>query len=160
MYLTANEGEAAAQLQQEVLDVIYQRLLDLALASRVGGAEEVEEVGVLEDLSGQVRLGGRQGIAEVGDGLALALVGVGVDLYGQDVARPAVLHHLADVPLPHGRVGYAIQQHAVVEPGDLCSEKPCMSENASRRSVASRSITRAPQPSRSCRSRIVRPMSQ
>ena len=36
----------------------HQRLLEFALAARVGGAEEVEEVRILEDLGGQVRLGG------------------------------------------------------------------------------------------------------
>lgn|GEM_PF-5767409 len=59
--LAADKGEAAAQLQQEALDVIHQRLLDLALAARVGGAEKVEQVRVLEDVRGHVGVGGRQG---------------------------------------------------------------------------------------------------
>ena len=42
----------------------------------------------------------------------------------------------------------------------LRGERPRMSGKAIRRSVDSRSITFAPQPSRCCRSRITRPMSQ
>ncbi len=61
MDLSADEGEARAEFQQEALDVVDQGLLDLPLAARVGGAEEVEQVGVLEDLGGHVRFGGRQG---------------------------------------------------------------------------------------------------
>jgi hypothetical protein len=83
--------------QQESLDLIDERLFDLALAARVGGAQEVEQVRIFEDLGGEVGLAG---------------------------------------------------------------EKPFMSGNASRRSAARRSITFAPHPTLSCRSRIVRPMSQ
>jgi hypothetical protein len=49
-YLLANKGESGAQFKQESLDVIHQGLLDLPLTARVGGAEEIEEVGILENL--------------------------------------------------------------------------------------------------------------
>jgi len=51
MDLPPDEGEACAQLQEELLDVIDEGLLHLGLAPGIGGAEEVEEVGVFEELS-------------------------------------------------------------------------------------------------------------
>src|SRR5690606_11005954 len=91
VHLPAHEGEAAAEFEQEALDVVDQGLLDLALAARVGGAEEVEQVRILEDLRGHVRVGRGQGVLEVVERLALALVGAAVDLELQDAAAPAVL---------------------------------------------------------------------
>jgi hypothetical protein len=67
VHLAPDEREPHAHLQQESLDVIDQRLLHLALAARIGRAEEVEHVRILEHLGGQVRLGRRQRRAEVGE---------------------------------------------------------------------------------------------
>src|SRR5689334_11047555 len=60
MDLPADEREAAAELEQEALNLIDQGLLDLTLPPRIGGAEEVEEVRVLEDLLGHVGIVRRQ----------------------------------------------------------------------------------------------------
>jgi len=119
-HLPAHEGEPGAELQKKALDVVHERLLDCALPSRVGGAEEVKEVRVLEDLGGEVRLGGRQRVPEVGDGLALARVGTTVDLEHQDAVRPTVLHRLPSVPEPFGGVVELLQERDVVIPWDLC----------------------------------------
>jgi hypothetical protein len=71
---------SGAQLDREALDVIDQRLLNLALATGIGGAEEIEEVGVLEDLSSHTGLFGRQRCLEIRESLTLAFVGTPLDL--------------------------------------------------------------------------------
>ena len=59
-HLPADEGESGPHLQQEALDVVYETLLKLPFRARLGGAEEVEQVRVLERLRGQIGVGRRQ----------------------------------------------------------------------------------------------------
>src|SRR3990172_5852827 len=61
-------------------------------------------IGVLEDLHRHVGVGRRQRGREIGLRLAVPAVGLGIHLEREDVARPAVLHHLTDVPIPRRRV--------------------------------------------------------
>ena len=49
----ADEGESGPHLQQEALDVVHETLLELPFRARLGGAEEVEQVRVLERLRGR-----------------------------------------------------------------------------------------------------------
>ena len=53
-HLSADEGESGPHLQQEALDVVHETLLQLPFRARLGGAEEVEQVRVLECLRGQI----------------------------------------------------------------------------------------------------------
>ena len=48
--LAADEGEAAAQLEQQIAEVEQQAAFELALLIVVGQGEEVEVVGVAQDL--------------------------------------------------------------------------------------------------------------
>ena len=79
-HLPADEGESGPHLQQEALDVIHETLLELPFRARLGGAEEVEQVRGLERLRGQIGVGRRQRLREVGDGAALTLVQARADL--------------------------------------------------------------------------------
>jgi hypothetical protein len=92
-------------------------MLDLALAPRVGGAEEVEEVRILEHLRGHVRIRRRQRGLEVSEGLAVALVGAAVDLQAQNRLRPPVPQRLLGVPPPRLLVVEAFEQGDVLAPG-------------------------------------------
>ena len=76
----ADEGESGPHLQQEALDVVDETLLQLPFRARLGGAEEVEQVRVLECLRGQIGIGGRQRPGEVGGRLSLPLVQAALDL--------------------------------------------------------------------------------
>jgi len=84
------ETLAGAEFQEEFLDVIDERLLDLGLASGIGGAEEVEGVGVFEKLGGHVRIRRGYGESEV----ILGLAGAEADQDGSGFrgSRGSILH--------------------------------------------------------------------
>lgn len=46
----------------------------------------------------------------------------GIDLEGDDTARPAILHCLLDVPAPRFGVTDLVEKHAVMGPWHLCSK--------------------------------------
>ena len=69
--LAAEKREADSKLQQELLQVGEQGALDVALLGGGREREEVEVVGVLKDLLGEVGLRRGQGTLEVGNRLAL-----------------------------------------------------------------------------------------
>ncbi|HEY5784167.1 MAG TPA: hypothetical protein VIT65_05275 [Microlunatus sp.] len=163
--------------------MIDQRLFEIALAVRLGGGEEVEQVRVTRGLLGQIGVLRRKRGGEVNDRLAGPLVKLGFDLQRQDVAAPAVLDGLCGIPFPGRLVVEFVEQRDVVVPGQLCKralhnlrvrpgrrERPhvlqvprrlsARTRNRDLRSADSRSMTFAPQPSRCWRSRISRPIDQ
>ena len=79
MHLLAHEGEARAEFQQELADVVQKPALQVALGRIGAQREKVEVVGIADDLSGQVRLRSGQRGLEVGDRLALPDMEVGLD---------------------------------------------------------------------------------
>jgi hypothetical protein len=78
--------------------VLDQPALPLPLAGRVGQGEEVEDVGVFEDLLGQVGLRRGQRFLEIGDRLTLAAVEIELDLMRQHGAGPTIFGRLLRVP--------------------------------------------------------------
>ena len=90
MDLAPHESEPRAQFQQEMLDVIHQGLLHLPLPARVSGPQEIEKVGILEDLGCHVGIRGRRGGRKVGDSLPLPFMGLVVQLEFQDASAPAL----------------------------------------------------------------------
>lgn len=103
-----------------MLDVVDEGLLDFAFAPRVGGAEEVEEVWILEDLLGEIGVAGRKGGLEVRQSLALSRVRAGFDLQDEDAVGPAMLARLARVSEAISGIVELLEQRDVVVPGDLC----------------------------------------
>jgi hypothetical protein len=68
------ERESGAELEQELLDVVDQRLLQLALARILSQLEEVEDVGILHRLQRPLGIRRLERDVEVGQRGALALV--------------------------------------------------------------------------------------
>lgn len=99
-----------------------QRTFDLALARLDTESEEVEAVGVLQTLAGEVRLRLGQTPLEVGQRPPEALVGVGLDLHRQHATRPTMLDACSDVPVTLGRVFELVEQGAEVEPGQFVQQ--------------------------------------
>ena len=163
--------------------MVDETLLQLPFRARLGGAEEVEQVGSLnacvvrsESEGGSVR--GKLVIAFPCRWCKRRSICSVSTLRLQPSSR-ALLHTTAE-----SRDRYLVQKNAVVEPRGfvqqpaaqlarsgqaaakarmylrLRGENPRMSGNASRRSCERRSTVPAPQPSRSWRARIALPMSQ
>jgi hypothetical protein len=72
--LASVEGEPGAQFDEESLDVVDQRLFELALAHLFAELEEVEHVRVFGRMQGGAGVLGFQDLVEVRDGCALAFV--------------------------------------------------------------------------------------
>src|SRR5262249_7841265 len=96
--LSAHEGEAGAEFDQEVPDSSEKAPLQVALPRLGSQAQEVERVGVLQKLLRQVRLWCRQRSLEVGECLPLPAVEIRLDLVHEHVAAPAVLQRAPSVP--------------------------------------------------------------
>src|SRR5450759_1367872 len=122
MELASDEGEALAEFEEEFFQMAEQAQFEFPLAERFSQREEVEDVGVFQHLFGQVGLRGWQSALEVVDGLALAFVGVTLDLKDENVATPAVLDGLAHIPEARGEVFDLLPEHHVVTPGQLCNK--------------------------------------
>lgn len=88
--LPTHEREASAELKKKLRDVTHQRGLDLALERLVAQPQDVEAVGVLQVLSGQVRGGLRQRALEVRLRLAESVDCTEVDMVVEDGPGPAV----------------------------------------------------------------------
>ncbi len=122
-YLPAYECESGTEFQQKSLDVIHQRLLDLSLTAGIGRAEEVEQVGVFEDLGCKIGLTRRQRGGEIGERFALPRMDAGLDLECEDVVRPPLFNDLTHIPQALDGVVEFLQQRDVVVPGDLCKRR-------------------------------------
>lgn len=116
MDLASDEGGAGAEFDEEFTQVIHQSEFKVTFPRPMAEGEEVEIVGILDDLLGKIGLRVRQGVFEVGDGLAVALVGGGLDLENEDAARPAVFEGLGRIPKPGGGVLDFLDQDDVVAP--------------------------------------------
>lgn len=56
---------------------------------------------------------------EIGDGLALAVMGAALDLEGEDIAAPAVLEGLQSIPEAGGQVFDLLDEDDIVRPGQI-----------------------------------------
>jgi hypothetical protein len=84
MHLAANKSKPGTQFEQESLDMLRQRPLEVPLAGIIGQSEKVEDVRVLQCLLCQVRLRRRQGVPAICEGLPLAGVEAALDLVHED----------------------------------------------------------------------------
>jgi hypothetical protein len=97
-----------------------QSLLHFPFAARIGSAEKIEEIRILEDLGRHVRSGGRHREGEITGGLPLPLVKSGLDLELQNVVRPALRSTLTRIPEAILWAFALLQQRDMVIPGYLC----------------------------------------
>ena len=63
--LTAREGEAVAELEQEAFQASHQRRFEFSLGDAAGQIEEVEDVGVADQLLGEIGVRCGQLVGEV-----------------------------------------------------------------------------------------------
>ena len=144
-HLSAHECKAGTQFQQELGDMLDQRMLDGTLAGLAPEAQEIQAVRILQRFSGQVRLWPGQRQLEIRHRLAGALQQAGFDVDVQHVARPTVVKRGAGVGLALRAVLQARQQHQVVAPGqssnkllDDCLIRPGLGKGAHVHQVGAR----------------------
>ncbi|CAK0766946.1 hypothetical protein CCP4SC76_4650006 [Gammaproteobacteria bacterium] len=144
-HLPPDEGETGAQLKEEFLDVIDERTFDLGLAAGIGGAEEVEEVGVFEKLRSHVGVHRGHGEGEVILCLTRAEVELALYLDFQDGATPAVGEGFADIEVASDGVFDHLKQADDLAPWQLrnrlfrnCTVRECLGKKLHREQVARR----------------------
>src|SRR5438445_11604752 len=118
--LSADERKSGAEFEQEALNVINECLLYFALAPWIGGAQEVKQVRIFEDMRRHIRLHRRQSRFEIADSLPMAPVRMTLDLQHEDGLAPAMLNNLAGIPETISFRGDFLQQRDIVIPSNLC----------------------------------------
>ena len=119
--LAADEAEAVAEFEQEGLQARDEAGFEFAFPHGAAQAEKFQIVGTLEHLVGLLGEVLRQGEIEVvrllfRDG---ALVGAGLDLVEQHIARPAEAGGGAEIPEAGGGGGEFVQNEEVLPPGNF-----------------------------------------
>ena len=117
--LPTHEGEAGAEFHEKILKVAEQTGFEFALVEGLFQGEEIEDVGIFQELGREVGLRRWQGALEIGDGLAVPFVGAALDLERQNIAAPAVLEGLPRIPEARGQVFHFLDENDVVRPGQL-----------------------------------------
>ena len=92
---------------------------EFALMKGLFEGEEIENVGVFEELLGQVGMGGGEGLREVGDGGVLATMGLRLNHAGEGVAAPSVGEGLLYIPEPDAGIFDHLHQQDIVSPRQL-----------------------------------------
>jgi hypothetical protein len=105
-----------------LLDVIDEGLLDFALAMWVGGAQETEYIGILEEVDRHVGFGRGERSLEIVESLAVALVCSAGDLKLEDVPAPAMLQCLPGIPGSCFVITEAFEQGDILSPRQLCND--------------------------------------
>ena len=85
-----------------------------------GDGEEVEVVGIFENLFGKVGARRRQRPLEVGDRLPFPLVQLAFYLQGENIPAPAELDRRPQVPFPQLPVFNLVQQYPEMAPRQKC----------------------------------------
>ena len=101
--------------------MLQQTAFQVALVCFFAEHQKIEVVRIFRDLLCKIGLRRRQGAIEVGDGFSLAQVEMALDLVDQNRPAPAVMDGGPGVPHSLVTVGNLVEQDAVVEPRQLCS---------------------------------------
>jgi len=95
--LPADVCETLPEFQQELCDVRRQRILEVLLLVVFGEREEIEVIGVFQDLVRKVALRLRQQTRKVRDGLTLRRIQIRLHEIHQHRTAPPVLNGLQDI---------------------------------------------------------------
>src|SRR5258708_3621654 len=98
-----------------------QTLLNLPFLGVFLERQEFEVIGVLQNLTGKIGLQRWESLVKVCRGFALAYVETALDMKRHDIPAPAEFNGLLNVPEPRVLVLHLVQENAVMEPGNLCS---------------------------------------
>ncbi len=79
--------------------MIYKPLFQFSFAAGIRSAQEIKNIGILENLCRHVGIGGRQRRIEVVRGFPVSFMQAGFNLHGEDVAAPSILNGFGYIPL-------------------------------------------------------------
>ena len=99
--------------------------LKLPFVGVLGEGEEIEVVGVLQQLLCKIGLGRWQGPLKIGDRFALAMKELGLNVKHQHVPAPTVFDGSLGVPEPFFSIFYLVQNRAIVKPGQASPYSWC-----------------------------------
>src|SRR5208337_805643 len=101
--------------------MLQQPPLQVTLARCFTEHQKIEVVWILGDFLRKIGLRRQEGAIEVGDGFPLSSMETALDLMDQSGSAPAVLDGGLRVPDLLVAVGNLVEQDAIVEPRQLCS---------------------------------------
>lgn len=113
------EGEASAELEEEVLHVVDELILELGFVVGLADLGESELVGAFEEVACEVGFGCWKGEVEVVGRLSLDFVEVGLEHVFEHGSSPLVVYALVDVEEGFGLVAADFVEYGfVVAPGE------------------------------------------
>ena len=119
--LATDEGEARAQFQEEAGDMADEGILDVAFMRFIPEAEEIEVVGVFQNLCGKIGMDRGEPLLEVVHRCPLTQIQLVIDVQLQRGAGPGLPDCLTGIPFALGRIGDLGEERDNVEPGQLVS---------------------------------------
>src|ERR1700677_4388427 len=102
--------------------MVDQSAFQIALKHLWPERQKIEVIGVLEEFLSQFRLRGGERSLKVRQCRTLPAVNVTLNLMNEDVACPATLDCLPDIPFPFCRVLHHFKNSHIVSPGQLCND--------------------------------------
>src|SRR5439155_5820488 len=120
--LAADESESHAQLDEELSQVRQQFPFEVAFVCFLREGEEIEVVGVFDELLCEVRLRRWESRPEIRDRLPLTAVEAALNLHYQDVPAPAVRYGLLCIPEPLNGALHVIEQSDIMAPRQFCNK--------------------------------------
>ena len=119
--LTSDERETDAEFDEELTEMREKSMLEVALLGLFRESQEIEVVGVFDELLSEIGLRQRERRLKIGDRFSLPPEKTALNLHHQDVAAPAILDSLLNVPGAFDCALHFVEQNAIVEPWQLCS---------------------------------------
>ena len=95
----------------------HKRIFDVSLVRLVPETEEIEVLGVLQDLGGEPGVRRAEALVKIRYRGAFSEVQLVLDLNIKSVARPGLCHRLAGIPLAQGRIVNLCNERHDMEPG-------------------------------------------
>src|SRR5439155_25125941 len=119
--LTSDKGEADSKLQKKLLEMLDQAPFKVAFLGLLTEAQKIEVVRIFDNLLSEFGLWRRKSSVEIRNGLPLPVEEIAFNLVNENVPAPSVLDSLLRVPNPLRQSLHLVQNRAVMEPWQLCS---------------------------------------
>ncbi len=117
--LSADESKSAAELKQEMLNMVDKRLLNVVLFPGIRCTQKIKQIRVFEYLHRHVGILRWKCKRKVIGGFTLSLMKAAIKLYCKDITTPTIFHGFLDIPEPLTQRFKLLQNANVVPPRNL-----------------------------------------